>query len=122
MMIKIVLYILFIILNVFFAYNDAKRIKQDLPIYHGIIGSIYTILLFLSYLITQNLYATLGFMLIRIPVFNISLNYFRGNDLTYLSDSTTSIVDKITNFIPKKIGYWRYSILICILSLILILI
>ena len=69
-MIKIVLYLSFILLNIFFAYNDAKRIKQDLPIYHGIIGSIYFILLVLSYLITHNLYATLGFTLIRIPVFN----------------------------------------------------
>ena len=121
-MLKIILYVMFVLLNIKFAHIDAKRIKQNKRIYHGINGLIYSILLILSYLITHDITCVIGYTLVRIPVFNTFLNYFRGKELTYLSDSTTSIVDKITNFIPRKIGYWTYSILIIITSLILILI
>ena len=121
-MLKIVLFILFMLVNVGFAFFDAQKIKQNKPIYHGINGLIYFILLLASYLLIYNFTAILGYTLIRIPVFNTFLNYFRGKELTYISNTTTSITDQITNFIPRQIGYWNYCFWLFIISLILVLI
>ena len=118
----IVLFILFILFNIGFAYIDAQKIKQHKPIYHGLNGLIYFILLLVPYLLTHSFTAVLGYALIRIPVFNTFLNYFRGKELTYISNTTTSIIDQITNFIPRKIGYWNYCFWLFIISLILVLI
>jgi hypothetical protein len=120
-MIKILLLVIFIIVNILLAKIDANKIKQNKPIYHGINGLIYLVLLIPIYFITYNWLNILGLLLLRIPVFNTSLNYFRGIALTYLSNSTTSIIDKITNKIPRKIGYWTYTLIILIISIILIL-
>ena len=120
-MIKILLIIVFVIINILLAKVDANKIKQNQPIYHGINGLIYLILLTPVYFITYSWLNILGLLLLRIPVFNTSLNYFRGIALTYLSNSTTSIIDKITNKIPRKIGYWTYTSIILIISIILML-
>jgi hypothetical protein len=124
MIIKVLLFIIFVIANISLAFIDANKIKQGKRIYHGINGLIYFSFLLLVYIAipSSNLATILGLSLLRIPVFNTTLNYFRGLPLTYLSDSTTSIIDQLTNFIPKKIGYWSYTITLLTLSLILILI
>ena len=122
MMLKIVLFILFILANIGFAYIDSQKIKQNKPIYHGINGLIYLGLLIPVYILTHSWLTIIGLSLIRIPVFNTFLNYFRGKKLTYISNTTTSIIDQITNFIPKEIGYWNYCFWLFIISLILILI
>ena len=124
MIIKILLFVIFVITNISLAFIDANKIKQGQKIYHGINGLIYFGLLLLVYIAipSSNLLTMLGLSLLRIPVFNTSLNYFRGLPLTYLSNSTTSIIDQLTNSIPKKIGYWPYTITLLTLSLILILI
>jgi hypothetical protein len=120
-MIKILLFIIFTVINILLAKIDADKIKQHKPIHHGINGLIYLVLLIPVYFITYNWLNILGLLLLRIPVFNTSLNYFRGIALTYLSNSTTSIIDKITNKIPRKIGYWTYTSIILIISILLTL-
>lgn len=122
MIIKILLFVIFVIANIALAKIDADKIKQGKRIYHGINGLVYSGLLLLAFLITHSWTVVLGLALLRIPVFNTTLNYFRGLPLTYLSDSTTSIIDQLTNFIPKTIGYWTYTITLLITSLILVLI
>lgn len=122
MIIKILLFVIFVIANIALAKIDADKIKQGKRIYHGINGLVYSGLLLLAFLITHSWTVVLGLALLRIPVFNTTLNYFRGLPLTYLSNSTTSIIDQLTNFIPKKIGYWPYTITLLITSLILVLI
>ena len=118
----IVLFILFILINIGFAYIDAQKIKQHKPIYHGLNGLVYFILLIISYLLTHSFTAVLGYTLIRIPIFNTALNGFRGKELSYISNTTTSIVDQVTNFIPREIGYWNYCFWLFVISLILVLI
>lgn len=122
MIIKILLFVIFVIANIALAKIDADKIKQGKRIYHGINGLVYSGLLLLAFLITHSWTVVLGLALLRIPVFNTTLNYFRGLPLTYLSNSTTSIIDQLTNFIPKTIGYWTYTITLLITSLILVLI
>lgn len=120
-MVKVVLLILFTTANLLLAYHDARRIKQDSRIYHGLNGLMYIWLLTLAYLLTGDWVLITGLSILRIPVFNTALNYYRGKELTYLSKSTTSIVDQLTNKIPEKIGYWTYQIILLLIALILVL-
>jgi hypothetical protein len=120
-MVKIVLFILFILINIGLASIDAYKIEHNKRIKHAFNAFIYLILIAPIFNVTRDWKLTLGLLLIRIPVFNTSLNYFRGKELDYISTSTTSIIDKITNWIPNKIGYWVYSLILLLTSLILIL-
>lgn len=120
-MVKVVLLILFTAANLLLAYHDARRIKQDSRIYHGLNGLVYIGLLTLAYLLTGDWVLITGLTILRIPAFNTALNYFRGKELTYLSKSTTSIVDQATNKIPEKVGYWTYHTVLLLISLILIM-
>jgi len=115
-------FLLFILINIVLAAIDANKIKKGLRIYHGINGLVYCALLGIVYLLASSWTLIIGLTLLRIPVFNTFLNYFRGLELTYLSESTTSIIDQITNFIPKKIGYWPYNITLAVLALLLSLV
>ena len=115
------LLIIFVIFNIVLAYFDANKIKQNIRIYHGLNGLIYTALLILAYLLTKDWLTIIGLMILRIPVFNTALNYFRDKKLTHISKSTTSIIDQFTNKIPEKIGYWVYHSILFLISLILIL-
>lgn len=121
MLIRIIIAVVFIALNVVLANIDAKKIKQGKKILHGINGLVYGLLVALGYVLTHSWLVVIGLLLIRIPVFNTALNYFRGLKLTYLSDSTTSIIDRLTNFVPKKIGYWLYHGLLLAIATYLIL-
>lgn len=115
------LLIIFVIFNIVLAYFDANKIKQNIRIYHGVNSLIYIALLLLAYLLTKDWLIITGLTILRIPVFNTALNYFRDKKLTHISKSTTSIVDQFTNKIPEKIGYWVYHLILFLISLILIL-
>lgn len=121
-MAKVLLLITFIAANIVLAKIDTCKISENKRIYHGINALIYFALLYFAYLDVRSLQVVAGLSLIRIPVFNTSLNYFRGLQLTYLSSTTTSIIDRLTNPIVEKVGYWRYHIAIFLTSIALILI
>ena len=121
-MVKVLFLTLTIILNVVLAKIDANKIKQNLQIYHGINAAVYLIYLAVCYFITGSVFLALGCAIIRVPIFNTSLNYFRGLSLDYTSETTTSVIDKIANPAIKKLGYWNYNIALTIVSLILIFI
>ena len=76
------LLIIFVIFNIVLAYFDANKIKQNIRIYHGLNSLIYIIALVLAYLLTKNWLALIGLIILRIPVFNTALNYFRDKKLT----------------------------------------
>jgi hypothetical protein len=118
-MIQVKLFIVFVVFNIILAYFDARRINRNARIYHGINGAVYSVLLLLVYLLTRDWMLIIGLAILRIPVFNTALNYFRDKELTYLSESTTSIIDQFTNSTPKKIGYWTYHTVLLAISLIL---
>jgi hypothetical protein len=107
-LINTLLLILFIGINIGLARYDAYRIKNNFRIKHTINAVIYVglILLFWKWLTITKV---LGILLLRIPVFNTSLNVFRGLSPTYLSTTTTSIIDQIMNRYIEKIGYWIYN-------------
>lgn len=112
-------FVLFVLINIGLAAIDAGKIARGIWIKHGINGLIYSLLLGGVYLLTREWTLVLGLAILRIPIFNTFLNYFRGLPLTYISNSTTSIIDQITNFIPKKVGYWTYHSTLVLLALVL---
>lgn len=103
------------------ALYDAWRIKRHIRIRHAINALVYCglILLFYSWL---DFYAIAGLLLLRIPVFNTSLNVFRGLPANHISYTTTSIIDKyFTNPVVKAIGYWPYNVILLLISILLVL-
>jgi len=121
-MAKVLLLITFIVANIILAKIDTCKISENRKIYHGINALIYFALLFFAYLDVRSIQVVMGLALLRIPVFNTSLNYFRGLHLTYVSYSTTSIIDRLTNPIVEKVGYWRYHAIVFLTSITLVLI
>ena len=111
----------FILANIGLAYYDSWRIKNNLRIRHGVNAVVY-ILLIAIFFKMLTITKVIGLLMIRIPVFNTALNIFRDLPPIYLSRSTTSIIDKITNPIIRKVGYWTYSLIIFSSAIILILI
>jgi hypothetical protein len=114
----IIIYFFFIFINVLLAFKDANLIKQGIEISHEKNAVVYCGLIGISLFFVPSILLVFSLLLQRIVLFNTFLNYFRGLPLTYLSDTTTSVVDQYTNFIPKKIGYWTYHSILFSLSLI----
>lgn len=121
-MINVIILVGFIIINIFLAKIDANKISKGKNINHLLNGLIYLTLITAVYLITKDIFLSVGLLVLRVPIFNTFLNYFRELPLDYISKSTTSIIDKLTNWIPLKIGYWVYHITLLLISLILCLI
>ena len=119
-MLRLFLFVLFAALNIGLAYIDAHKIKQNKPINHGVNALLYLIPLIIVSLFIQSWTVPVGLLVIRIPVFNTSLNYFRGLSLDYLSVSTTSVIDRITNWLPRAIGYANYHVALLIIAALLI--
>jgi hypothetical protein len=111
----------FVILNVILAWIDATRINKNKFIDHFYNAFIYSCFVGLAYYVRQDFLLVLGLYLLRIPVFNTSLNVFRGLSPTYISSSPASVVDKIINPIISFIGYWIFNIIILLTSFFLIL-
>lgn len=109
------LLLLFIGINIGLARYDAYRIKNNIRIRHAINALIYVglIMLFYKWLTPLKI---LSLLLVRIPIFNTFLNIFRGLPATYLSTTTTSIIDQIMNKHIKKVGYWNYSVGLFVLA------
>lgn len=118
---NIVLVALFTGINIGLARYDAWRIKRNIRIRHAINAILYCLLI-LPFYNHLSIYNALGILLIRIPVFNTALNVFRGLPATYISQTTTSIIDKIMNVVVEKLGYWVYHVIVYVIAIILIFI
>jgi len=114
-LINTLILILFIGINVGLARYDAYRIKNNIRIRHAINSIIYAGLM-IPFIKWLTITKVLGILLLRIPIFNTSLNIFRGRPADYLSTTTTSIIDQIMNKYIEKIGYWFYNIILLVLA------
>lgn len=103
-----IIIVVFVLINIGLAKYDAYRIKKNMPIDHMVNAITYFIITIAFYKWLTPL-QVLGLLLIRIPIFNTSLNIFRGLPPTHLSTTTDSVIDRIMNPIIKKIGYWFYN-------------
>jgi hypothetical protein len=118
--ISVLLIIVFVLINIGLAKYDAYKIKRHLRIRHAINAIVYVlcIAVFYKWLTITKVF---GLLLIRIPVFNTSLNIFRGHPAHHISHTTTSIIDQRTNKIVMKMGYFTYHGILLLLSIIFIL-
>lgn len=106
-------------INIFLAKIDSVKILNNERICHGLNASIYALLCCSTYLLTHSIIPIFAFALVRIPIFNTSLNIMRGLPPTYISKFTTSIIDRLTYRIVEKLGYWEYNGLILGLTILL---
>lgn len=109
---KLILSLVFVVINIGLAYIDSVRIKQGKHIYHGVNGAIYGALTLIGYLFIHDLFVIPAMLVLRIPVFNTSLNLFRGLPYNYTSKTTTSIIDRITYGIIERVGYFNYCFIL----------
>lgn len=118
---NIIIISLFTGINIGLARYDAWKIKRNMRIRHAVNSILYCLLVapFYSHL---SLFGLAGLFILRIPVFNTFLNVFRGHPATHISHTTTSIIDKTTNKVVKKTGYWVYHSVLYILAVLFIFI
>ena len=117
---SLLLFCLFIGINIGLAKYDAYKIKRNLRIRHAINSIIYAVCIAIFYK-WLTVYKVVGLLLVRIPVFNTTLNIFRGHPAHHISHTTTSIIDQRTNKVVMRIGYFTYHGILLILSLIFVL-
>lgn len=88
--------------NIWMAHYHAGLIKKGVTPKHGLWGLSYAVLLAAACILTKSWLLAIAGVLIRKVVFDISLNLFRGLPMFYVSNSTTSIIDKVHNKIFGK--------------------
>lgn len=101
-MIFLFLYILVIPVNLAIAMWHARLIKQNLPIRHGLWAGLYAALIAMAIWL-QPAMPRVGQIAVfalaascgRLAIFAPALNIFRGLSLTYVSKTSTSVIDKI---------------------------
>lgn len=88
------------------AWWHSRLIKANRPIRHGWWALLFAALVILGVITLNKVGAfplnawkigvfTLACAIGRLVVFNISLNYFRGLSLTYVSKASASLIDKV---------------------------
>lgn len=94
--------ILLLIANIAMADYHAHLIKQQRPIKHGWWGLLYVAVTIAFAFICQSWVLLIVAALLRKVVFDIALNLFRSLPVFYVSSSTTSIIDRVHNYIFGK--------------------
>ena len=112
--------LILILINIAMAYIHANMIKDGKKILHGLWGGGYIIVATLFALVNHWILLPEA-LLIRKVFFDLSLNKFRGFDWFYVSESTTSIIDRLHNFLFGNRPYIYYSVYFVLLITINIL-
>lgn len=89
--------IFLLITNLLMAYYHAKLIDKGTAPKHGWWGLLYIGLTALFCYLTKSWELAIASLLLRKVAFDLSLNLFRGKPLFYVSNSTTSLIDKFHN-------------------------
>jgi hypothetical protein len=110
--------------NIWMASYHAKLIAQHRPIKHGWWTAAYLGLVGLLCMLFTWWWLPVGIFL-RAVVFNPALNLFRGLAITYISKSTTSIIDKLEYRLFGKNWnlrmVWYFSLLVVFEILLIVL-
>jgi hypothetical protein len=108
--------IIYTILNILLAKIDADKIKKQLRIKHGINAMFYVALIAPTFFISWHY--PVGLLALRRIVFDVALNLFRGLKYNYISETTTSIIDRISFNYQKQYGFFAYYIIFIIIIII----
>lgn len=114
---------IFAVLNVALAFIDSRVIGKGRRVLHGLNALIYLATVAIPVWLFNNYWLIGCLLAIRLVVFNISLNLFRGLKWNYVSPDPKAITDKIAKAIFGKRGtlmYFSYFVLL-ILSIYLCL-
>jgi len=105
-------------INILLAKIDATKIKKGIHIKHGINALIYFALIAPTFFFSWHY--PLALLALRRIVFDVSLNLFRGLKYDYISETTTSIIDRISYNYQKQYGFFAYYIIFIIIIIICI--
>lgn len=114
---------IFAVLNVLLAFIDSRIIGKGRRVLHGLNALIYLAMVAIPVWLFNNYWLIGCLLAIRLVVFNIGLNLFRGFTWNYISPDPKAITDKIAKAIFGKRGtlmYLSYFVLL-ILSIYLCL-
>jgi len=117
----IITYLLTIILNIALAYHDSRLIKAHKPISHAWNGGTYFAYVLAAALLLQSYGLFLSLLIVRIPIFNTSLNLFRGLPYDYHNANSGSYIDSLFDDWLDIFGYPGLNIFILLLSVLLII-
>jgi hypothetical protein len=107
--------------NLLNAWHDAERIKKDKPVYHGINGLIYCLLVAGCWWFSdQDPLSVLRQLMLRQLSFDIPLNLMRGLKWSYdtPAEKPGAITDRVERFLFRGVSWldeFSYSIIYIIL-------
>ncbi len=102
--------ILLIAVNVWMAWYHSRLIQKGIRIKHGFWAAGWLIFSTLLSIVLQSWVLMVASLFIRKVVFDLSLNLFREKPLFYVSSSTTSIIDRVHNWLFGNRGEIYYPI------------
>lgn len=105
-------------INVLLAWSDTNKIKNNEPISHDINAVIYVVIVFCFCLISHDPVNAISYLAIRIPLFNTSLNLFRGLPYDYHPKKPESFVDKCGSYVIDMFGYDNYNLFLILIAII----
>lgn len=81
--------------NIWMARYHSRLLKKDRKIKHGLWGGLYVAICIAITLLFGDLWLLIACFLLRKFLFDTALNLYNGRGLFFVSQETTSIIDKI---------------------------
>ena len=106
----------FTVVNVLLALYDAKRIGKGKKISHALNGAIYLALVAGAVWFNRDYWLAGSLLVLRLIVFNISLNLFRGFRWNYISPAPAAVTDKVARAIFGRNSSLMYAILLVVMA------
>jgi hypothetical protein len=116
---------IFIAVNIFMAFIEAKLIEANVKIKHGWWAAGYAAIIIIIVFLTKDWWWVGEGILIRAIIFDAFLNVFRGLPVSYTSSTTTSVIDDLergvfnNNWKAQKIAYVALYAVVLFLHLLL---
>lgn len=106
----------FVVVNILLALYDAKRIGKGKKISHALNGAIYLALVAGAVWFNRDYWLAGSLLVLRLIVFNIFLNLFRGFRWNYISPAPAAVTDKVARAIFGRNSSLMYAILLVVLA------
>lgn len=106
----------FVVVNILLALYDAKRIGKGKKISHALNGAIYLALVAGAVWFNRDYFLAGALLVMRLIVFNISLNLFRDFRWNYIPQKPAAVTDKIARAIFGRNSSLMYAILVLVLA------
>ena len=98
----IVTLVIFILLNIAFAFIDSRRIRNKKTIAHWMNALVYCVLVGIAFWINKDWWLIPALLVERLLIFQIALSLFRKLKWDYMTPAPQAISDKIQDMIFGK--------------------